>query len=145
MDRVTKAPALEDLSLDECMRLLADSTVGRFAVATPGAAPLVVPVNYLLDGDAVVFRSGPGSKLRGLRGLPVSFEVDRIDEVRHTGWSVLLRGRAYEATRWEVEHLHLETWVPGDKGHWVRIVPEGISGRRIRHTEELAGIDDLIA
>lgn len=136
MERALDVPALEDLTREECLRLLGDGGVGRFAVATPGAAPLVLPVNYLMDGEAVVFRTGPGSKLRGLRGMPVSFEIDEIDHTRRTGWSVLVRGRAYEATRWEIEHLHLEPFVPENKGHWVRVVPDVVTGRRIRQREE---------
>lgn len=134
MNTVETLP-LEELSRDECLRLLRDHGIGRIAVATPGAAPLVMPVNYRLDGEAIVFRSGTGSKLRALRGTPVSFQLDEIDPVHRTGWSVLLRGTAYETTRWETDHMDLEPWAPGDKGHWVRIVPQAISGRRIRQPE----------
>lgn len=123
--------AIVELSGDECLWLLRSQSVGRFAVALPGSSPLVVPVNFVLDGDVVVFRSAPGTKLTALAGIPVSFEVDQIDEADHTGWSVLVRGTAYEATRWETDHLELPTWAPGDKGHWVRIVPDSMTGRRI--------------
>lgn len=136
MNHVADGPALDELAQEECLRLLGTHGVGRIAVATPGAAPFVVPVNYLLDGEAVVFRSGPGSKLRELRGTPVSFQVDEIDPLHRTGWSVLVRGWAYQTTRWEIDHLNLEAWAPGDKGHWVRIVPEAKSGRRIQHPEQ---------
>jgi len=142
MTSAVEGPALVELSREECLSLLGGFTVGRIAVATPGAAPLVMPVNYLLDGDVVVFRSGVGSKLRSLRGSPVSFQLDQIDPVQHTGWSVLVRGRSYEATRWETDHLHLQPWAPGDKGHWLRIVPDAISGRRLLNQgqfEDLGG------
>lgn len=131
MSRPTDVPALEELSRDECLELLRSHAVGRLAVATPGTSPLVVPVNYLVDGDAVMFRSGTGSKLRALRGTPVSFQLDEFDLGRRTGWSVLVRGWAYETTRWGIEHLPLEAWAPGDKAHWIRIVPDTVSGRRI--------------
>lgn len=45
--------ALEELDRVECLRLLATQSVGRIAVARPRAAPLVVPVNYVLSGDTV--------------------------------------------------------------------------------------------
>lgn len=125
-------PTLDELSREECLKLLGEHCIGRIAVATPGAAPLVMPVNYLLDGEVVVFRSGVGTKLRALRGTPVSFQLDEFDEFHRTGWSVLIRGAAYEATRWETEHLALTAWAPGDKGHWIRVVPTAITGRRIR-------------
>lgn len=131
MSNAVEVPSLEELERDECLRLLRDHAMGRFAVAAPGAAPVVVPVNYVLDGEVVVFRTATGSKLRLLRGLPVSFELDEIDPVRHTGWSILVRGMAYEGSRWETEHLALEAWAPGDKDHWIRIVPDVITGRRI--------------
>ncbi|MGH9178971.1 MAG: pyridoxamine 5'-phosphate oxidase family protein [Acidimicrobiales bacterium] len=131
MTDVDQGVSLEELSRDECIRLLAARRVGRLAVAVPDAAPFVVPVNYLVDGEVVVFRSGGGSKLRALRGTPVAFQIDDIDPLRRTGWSVLIRGRAYESTRWETEHLELDAWAPGEKSHWVRVVPDAISGRRI--------------
>lgn len=132
MEPATEAVTMEELSREECLALLGASGVGRLAVAAPEAAPLVVPVNYLLDGEVVVFRTGVGSKLRTLRGAPVSFQLDDVDPLRRTGWSVLVRGRAYEATRWETEHLRLDTWAPGERGHWIRIVPDSITGRRLR-------------
>lgn len=140
MERNGQLPALEEIPREECLALLAGLGVGRLAVAVPGAPPLVVPVNYVLDGEAVVFRSGVGAKLRALRGTPVSFEVDEIDLVRHTGWSVLVRGWAYETTRWEIEHLELQPWVATDREHWVRIVPETISGRRILLPDQFADL-----
>ena len=129
------ASDLEELSREECLALLAGRGVGRLAVAAPGAAPYVMPVNYLLDGEVVVFRSGVGSKLRTLRGTPVSFQLDDIDPTHRTGWSVLVRGRAYEATHWEIDHLDLTAWAPGDKSHWVRVAPDAITGRRIRRQD----------
>lgn len=123
---------LEEIQKDECLQLLRAMAVGRIAVAMPGEAPLVVPVNYVVDGETVVFRSDEGSKVAALRVGPVAFETDFVDPVRRTGWSVLVRGVAYEATQWEIEHVGLESWVSGPKAHWVRIVPESITGRRIR-------------
>ena len=123
--------SLQHIPRDECVKLLATMPIGRLAIASPGASPLVVPVNYVLDGEIVVFRSDPGEKVLLLRGSQVSFQVDQIDASRHTGWSVLVQGVAYEATPREIEHLHLEPWAPGEKSHWVRIVPAAITGRRI--------------
>jgi uncharacterized protein len=58
---------LEVIDPDECRRLLAGDEIGRLAVAD-GGAPTVVPVNYVVDGDAVVFRTAPGTKLAKARG-----------------------------------------------------------------------------
>ena len=125
---------LEEIEPEECWLLLSQHDVGRFAVALPDAPPLVVPVNYVLDGEAVVFRSDKGEKVDSLHGQQVSFEVDEIDPFHRAGWSVLVKGVAYEATHWEVDRLTLEPWPSGEKKRWVRIVPASITGRRIRFT-----------
>ena len=91
----------------------------------------MVPVNYLVDGDAIVFRSDPGEKLDRLHEQPASFQIDFIDPFHHTGWSVLVRGTAYRATATEVDHLDIESWAGGEKPHWVRVVPHEITGRRL--------------
>jgi nitroimidazol reductase NimA-like FMN-containing flavoprotein (pyridoxamine 5'-phosphate oxidase superfamily) len=126
--------ALEELPPEKCLELMARQPIGRIAVADPGAAPMVVPVNFFVDGDTVVFRTDPGSKfgLAVLDGRPVSFEVDSMDAGRHGGWSVLLRGTASEIDEPADERISLRAWAPGAKSHWVRIVPDVISGRRIR-------------
>lgn len=131
----TETPALEELERDECLKLIASKSIGRLGVTVDERGPLVVPVNYLLDGELVVFRSGPGSKLHALRDTPVSFQVDSIDPFRRAGWSVLIRGVAQEVTEREVEHLLVEPWAPGDKHHWIRVLPTAITGRNIRLVE----------
>ena len=124
----------EEIPRDECFQLLAGQAIGRVAVADFGAAPLVVPVNFVLTGESVVFRTDYGSKFRlaVLGEQPVSFETDAVESGRPGGWSVLLQGRATELDEPEVEQLRLQPWAPGAKSHWVRIVPDVVSGRRIR-------------
>jgi len=131
----TSRSSLEVIARDDCLALVACMSIGRIAVALPGGPPLVVPVNYVLDGATVVFRSDPGTKLDMLREEPVSFQVDLIDPFHRTGWSVLIQGIAY-ATEHDAEHeAELESWVGGEKRHWVRVVPAAITGRRIRFPE----------
>jgi nitroimidazol reductase NimA-like FMN-containing flavoprotein (pyridoxamine 5'-phosphate oxidase superfamily) len=125
-----QATSLE-LTRDECLRLLRAFTVGRVAVAPAVGSALVVPVNYIVDGEIIVFRSDLGEKLGLLHERPVSFQIDWIDPFHHTGWSVLVRGTAFRATGAEVEHLDLSPWAAGDKRHWVRVVPAEITGRRL--------------
>lgn len=115
------------------MALLASQQVGRLAVALPTDGPLVVPVNYALDGEHIVFRTGHGTKLRALNSRLVSFQVDQIDTQRHTGWSVLVRGRAREVSGREHAHVDVEPWVPEGKRHWVRLQIRSITGRRLEH------------
>lgn len=135
MTDVEQSASLEVLPREECVRLLVSRGVGRLAIAVPDASPIVVPVNYVMDGVVIVFRSGTGLKLRAMRGTPVSFQIDDIDPVHRTGWSVLVRGRAYEASHWETDHLMLDAWAPGEKTHWIRIVPDAFTGRRIQQAD----------
>jgi nitroimidazol reductase NimA-like FMN-containing flavoprotein (pyridoxamine 5'-phosphate oxidase superfamily) len=127
-------PTLEALDREECLRLLATQTVGRVAVNQPGWAPHVVPVNYVLLRDSVVFRTDEGLKLRLAVTEPVSFEVDFADAFHQTGWSVLVQGLAYQASDWEIrtEGIHIEPFAPGDKPCWIRVVPHRVTGRRVR-------------
>jgi nitroimidazol reductase NimA-like FMN-containing flavoprotein (pyridoxamine 5'-phosphate oxidase superfamily) len=124
-------PGLDELSREECLRLVASHSIGRIAVAPPGQSPHVLPVNYVLDVDVIVFRSDPGTKVDLTPHHPVSFQVDHFDPSDRTGWSVLLRGNASEVQRSEVSHLGLESWAGGEKAHWVRVVPVIVTGRRI--------------
>jgi nitroimidazol reductase NimA-like FMN-containing flavoprotein (pyridoxamine 5'-phosphate oxidase superfamily) len=118
----------EELSVDECLELLSSATVGRIAVAGPDGPPLVVPVNFVLDGDVVVFRTSPGTKLEALRRHRASFQADWIDPLHRTGWSVLVQGLAFEGSAPDVD---LEPWEAGPKRYWIRLVPSAITGRRL--------------
>jgi nitroimidazol reductase NimA-like FMN-containing flavoprotein (pyridoxamine 5'-phosphate oxidase superfamily) len=126
-------PIVEELDPDECLRLLATQTVGRLAVAEPDEAPHLVPVNYTLLRGSVVFRSAPGTKLRLLVDEPVAFEADSSDPEGRIGWSVVVRGLAYEASdeEMEVEDIRLPVFVERQNSRWVRLVPQSITGRRI--------------
>ena len=114
----------------DCLELLASRTIGRVAVVVDDGAPLVVPVNYVMDRETVVFRTGPGSKLSGLRTQPLTFQVDDHDPYRCIGWSVLVRGVAFEVDESQLS-VDPGPWAPGDKAHWVQVVPLEMTGRRI--------------
>ena len=130
---------LEPIPRDECIALLGTQVIGRVAVAEFNAAPLIVPVNFVLDGESIVFRTDYGSKFRMavLREEPVSFEIDGVDPGRRSGWSVLVQGSARELPEEEVDRLQLRAWAPGRKSHFVQIVPASITGRRIRLSDDL--------
>ena len=126
---------LEQLDRGEAFRLLATTPIGRVAIGT-GGAPIVLPVNFVVAGDAVVLRTGAGEILAAaVHHQMVAFEADGWDVLSRTGWSVLLTGVAKEVTRpselAEVERLPLQPWAPGLKGHVVRIRPDAVTGRRI--------------
>ena len=126
---------LEVLSRDECLRLLREHAVGRVAVVA-GGRPLIFPVNYTVDGATVVFRTDAGTKLDGVSsGFNVAFEIDGIEPLYHTGWSVVLTGHGREIVepneRRAVAELPVRPWARGEKAHFVRIRPDTITGRRI--------------
>jgi nitroimidazol reductase NimA-like FMN-containing flavoprotein (pyridoxamine 5'-phosphate oxidase superfamily) len=133
----TDPHGLEMLDHDACLRLLADDEVGRLAVVA-GGVPLILPVNYRLDGEAIVFRSDPGTKLDQAPRAHAAFEIDAFDRAERTGWSVVVTGRLEEVTQYDagtldrVTRLDVDPWAGGKKAHWVRLVPTHISGRRIR-------------
>ena len=124
---------VEVLGRDECLRLLATVPVGRVAVAEPDEGPLVVPVNFLLVDQRIVFRTDFGTVFRQavLSEQPVSFQVDAIDVASRTGWSVLVRGRATEVGDWEASGLPLRPWARGPKEHWVQLAAGSVTGRRL--------------
>ncbi len=130
------SPAImQELSGQECWRLLAASSIGRLAVITQEGLPFVVPVNYALDGESIVFRTDFGTKFDSLLRHPVAFQVDSIEAHHHTGWTVLIQGIAHEVTPQEAQHVTVTPWT-GPKQHWLRIMPRHVSGRRIGRLED---------
>ncbi len=128
---------MEPIGFDECLRLLATEEVGRLAVVVDHQ-PKVFPVNYALDGDAVVFRTAPGTKLEAVSRSLVAFEVDRLASPTRA-WTVTVEGLAQEITsadapglRERLAALRVRPWASGDRLHYVRIVPLSVTGRRLR-------------
>jgi nitroimidazol reductase NimA-like FMN-containing flavoprotein (pyridoxamine 5'-phosphate oxidase superfamily) len=128
-------PVLMKLTAKECWERLGTHGIGRIALpAHPG--PGVFPVNYIVDGTTVVYRTDPQGATAAEPGGEVSFQADRIDEHRSVGWSVLIAGTAEHVTdpetlRHLAEQPGSETWAGGVRNLWIRIVPAEISGRRI--------------
>jgi len=97
---VDNRTGIEIIERRECLALLAADDFGRIGILE-GASPLILPVNYALDGEAIIFRSGEGSKLAAARRTAACFEIDGHDSARHEGWSVVARGRLEEVTPYE--------------------------------------------
>lgn len=137
MDRIDNA-GVWALSEDECWNLLARGEIGRLALAVQ-SEPDIFPVNYVVDGPRVLFRTAPGSKLAELSVNPrVAFEVDEFDGTFAA--SVVLKG---VAERLELQReidvadaLPLTPWIPTLKYRWVRIAPTSITGRRFERGPE---------
>jgi len=128
---------LVELEAGECFELLGEGGVGRVAFSDAGG-PAVVPVNYVTDGESVVFRTALGGWLdqaltTSIVGADVriAFEVDSFDEETRTGWSVLARGGAHHLGPEEAEGLRVDAWAGGERRAYIRLTPSEISGRRI--------------
>jgi len=139
-------PVLEELSRAECLRLLATAEIGRISY-TRQALPVVEPVNFALHDGAIVIRTDAGGKLAAAtRRAVVAFEADDLDPVLRSGWSVTVIGRCEEVTEAGdvagLDQLGLESWAPGTRNHFIRIVPAIVTGRRLRglRAESAAGI-----
>jgi nitroimidazol reductase NimA-like FMN-containing flavoprotein (pyridoxamine 5'-phosphate oxidase superfamily) len=129
------ARQLQELTRAECFEILASEHLGRLAVVDD-RGPVVFPVSYVLDRHTVVFRTAEGTKLHAAsRGSRACFEVDGTDRAARTGWSVIVRGEITEVTDpaelARLRELPLQTWVPGPRNRYVRILPATLTGRRI--------------
>lgn len=128
--------SMEELDEAECLRLLASTTVGRVGFVVDDR-PIVLPVNYAVDGRTVVFRTGEGTVLNRAALKMIAFEVDKIDDATHSGWSVLAQGVAQDVgtaidTRSEqLRQLALVTWAPDRRDRWFRLDAETLTGRRL--------------
>ena len=128
---------MEEMAESVCLELVNGRHFGRVAFTDRAdRPPMIMPVNYLMHANTVVFRTDPDSKLgSALRSATVSFEIDGIDERERTGWSVVIFGRAQEVVDpQELDDLRqtpLLPWAPGDRSQYVRITPEIVTGRRI--------------
>ena len=129
------AADLEVLPEDECFELLARHRLGRVAVVAAGQ-PLIFPVNYALGDRVIAFRTAEGTKLATAPNSHVAFEIDGYDQASGVGWSVVLQGVAYEITNAVDRHsqltrsLPVQPLAPGEREHWIGILPTELSGRR---------------
>ncbi|MFI8071701.1 DUF1918 domain-containing protein [Streptomyces sp. NPDC086033] len=129
-------PQLRDIGPEECRTLLSTHGVGRVAVSASDGRPAVVPVNYDVIDDAIVFRTAPNLTPAAAVGTEVAFEVDHMDEALSQGWSVLVVGPASVVTdldtvRRLTEHAHTTPWPGGEREMWVSIRLAHLTGRRI--------------
>jgi len=127
----------EVLAKAECAVLLTRGCVGRVGFVV-GGRPQVLPVNYAADDTGVVvFRTSANSSLMAIAMQAVVFEVDGLDEVHRTGWSVCVHGTAREITERNdpiterLRSLAVVPWAPGHRQRWFAITPEEITGRRL--------------
>ena len=129
---------IETLTPEQSWARLGEQELGRL-VTHVGETIDIFPVNYVVDGDGILFRTAPGSKLFELTvNTDVLFEVD--DHTDTDAWSVIVRGHASaletDADVHRAEAAGLRPWIPTLKRVYVRIEPTTISGRAFRRTPE---------
>ncbi len=132
-DRRTGTEVLDE---ELCWELLDGEEVGRLAVSIAGQ-PDIFPVNHVVDGRSIVFRTAAGTKLAGaVLGRGVAYEVDGYDAAAGEAWSVVVKGAARQLEpgpeRYHVETLPLFPWNATPKYDLVRIDAAEVSGRRFR-------------
>jgi nitroimidazol reductase NimA-like FMN-containing flavoprotein (pyridoxamine 5'-phosphate oxidase superfamily) len=124
---------LVSLDPDECWRrLMSGATVGRVALDS-GDGLVVIPVNFVVDGTDIVFRTAEHGVLGRAAdwGRAVAFEVDELDDALRVGWSVIAQGQLRRAADDDAERLAkaVQPWAAGERRVVGRIVVERITGR----------------
>lgn len=127
------------LPVHECWDLLGGMTLGRLVTSVDGQ-PEIFPVNYAVQRRTVLFRTAEGTKLVSTAiNNRVLFEVD--DHNAAEGWSVIIKGAARSLRTdeeiGEAERAQVLPWTSSEKTHYVRIIPESVTGRRFTFGAQL--------
>jgi nitroimidazol reductase NimA-like FMN-containing flavoprotein (pyridoxamine 5'-phosphate oxidase superfamily) len=127
---------MDNLTQDDCWRLLSLADVARIAVVTNEDLE-IFPVNIAVDGPSIIFRTAEGTKLTATTNADrVVVEVDGFDADKGIAWSVVVKGDAEaiespsEVAR--VQKLPLHSWHEGFKDRFVRVRPGDVQGRRFK-------------
>ena len=130
-ERTVDHAGLEVLDRVECLRLLEAGGVGRVALA--GDPPVIRPVNFVLDGDRIVVRTGPGALAQSAAEQRLAtFEIDHARNVDHHGWSVIASGPlSLVAADEDTLTLPLRAWARRGRDRFVAIHIAQLSGRRL--------------
>ena len=125
----------EMLDTAACWSLLRSQSVARVGYVVD-ERPMIVPVNFSVIQDRIVFRTDPGDKLTSVPQRHICVEIDGSDGFFHV-WSVVARGLARDVTTaLDVEYVDIRrtlvpTFAPLADPHWIALEVESISGRRL--------------
>jgi nitroimidazol reductase NimA-like FMN-containing flavoprotein (pyridoxamine 5'-phosphate oxidase superfamily) len=124
---------MTELTTERCWELLRGDEFGRLAFRMVDEVH-IVPINYAVDDETILFRTAEGNKLLGLTMHPqIAFEIDSFGE--DEAHSVTVRGtarRLEEDEEHRAEQLPLRPWVNTLKYNVVEITPIEITGRAFR-------------
>jgi nitroimidazol reductase NimA-like FMN-containing flavoprotein (pyridoxamine 5'-phosphate oxidase superfamily) len=129
---------VEEMTAEECWSHLEEEEFGRLAYRLVDEVH-IVPVNFVVDGRTLLFRTSAGNKLLAAAlSSDVAFEIDRRDE--HSAWSVVVRGhlrRLEEDEQHRVDNLPEHSWISTRRDEVIDLVPEVVTGRKflLRHPE----------
>lgn len=124
---------LREMTVEQCWEHLSRCTVGRMAY-NDRDGPVVVPLNYCVADGRIFVRTASYDQLAiHLPHQQAAFEVDQVDEHAHSGWSILLRGRAEHvvvglggpSTGWP----NPAPWPEGVRRMTFSLLPREITGR----------------
>jgi nitroimidazol reductase NimA-like FMN-containing flavoprotein (pyridoxamine 5'-phosphate oxidase superfamily) len=119
------------LSERECWELLATASVGRLALSVR-ALPLIVPVQYYLDGRRLAVCLGHHElPERALDETVIAFAADSIDPATRSGWSVQVQGKSVISRGlqvdtdcgWPAAAQVVEIEPARISGHWMHLCP----------------------
>ena len=125
--------AVTILEVEECWDLLEGDEFGRLAYRLVDEVHLV-PINYVVDGRALLFRTASGNKLLAAAlGSEVAFEIDWHDDL--AAWSVVARGHLRQLGEDEAhraDDLPLRPWVATPHHDVLELAPDEVTGRAFR-------------
>jgi len=85
---------MHELGREEALEILGSAPVAHVGVID-GDVPYVTPMSFVVDGDAIYFRTMAGKKLHALERSPkVCVETSRFDEETGDWESVIVMGTA---------------------------------------------------
>ena len=126
----------QPLALEDCMRLLRESHVGRIAVVIDGF-PEVLPVNFRLvetGGVTWIVLGTRRGHVIARASMNVAFEIDDVEPTGPDTWSVLVRGTLHhvdaEAADFR-QRFDPDPWPGAERDVWLAVQPFAISGRRL--------------
>ena len=128
---------LEVLPLSKCVRHLEGHEVARVGYEIDGHVH-VYPINYIWDGEAIVFRCEEGSSLARAAAGEIVIELDSANNRERSGWSIVARGTPQVVDPDEtpelaarLERLAFYPWAAGEKRVWLRLIPAPLTGRSV--------------
>jgi hypothetical protein len=128
-------PDLLELAPYECWRLLDQPVRVARVVWTVDGAAAIVPVNYAVADGALWFRTTTSSRLaQECPGREVLVEIDSLDPVAKSGWSVIVTGVAESVDALEVPEIlgGLQVWPRGHRPLFLRVTADQVTGRLLR-------------